>query len=112
MKDEKKLLISNKCEKFLIKALEQVESSEVINGVVEVDLTKIVNYFKEYNIGISLDDFQGARNAKFCGEYKMEDNGRITAPLNVDYLKKMFPVVRFMNAINRVNDAKAQVSHS
>ena len=112
MKDDKKLLISNKCEKFLIKALEQVESSEVIDGVVEVDLTKIVNYFKEYNIGISLDDFQGARNAKFCGEYKMEDSGRITAPLNVDYLKKMFPVVRFMNAINRVNEAKAQVPHS
>jgi CRP/FNR family cyclic AMP-dependent transcriptional regulator len=109
MKDDKKLIISNKCEKFLLKALEQVEGLEVENGVVEVDLSKIVNYFKEYNIPISLDDFQGARNAKFCGEYKMEDSGRITAMLNVDYLKKMFPVVRFMNALNRVNDAKAQI---
>jgi CRP/FNR family cyclic AMP-dependent transcriptional regulator len=112
MKDDKKLTISNKCEKFLIKALEQVEGQELTDGFVEVDLSKIVNYFKEYNIAIALDDFQGARNAKFCGEYKMEDNGRISAMLNVDYLKKMFPVVRFMNAINRVNDAKAQVAHS
>ncbi|MDD4974784.1 MAG: cyclic nucleotide-binding domain-containing protein [Bacteriovorax sp.] len=112
MKDEKKLIISHKCEKFLVKALEQVEDLIAENGAVEVDLSKIVNYFKEYNIPISLDDFQGARNAKFCGEYKMEDSGRITAMLNVDYLKKMFPVVRFMNALNRLNDAKAQPTRS
>lgn len=112
MKDEKKLTISTKCEKFLIKALEQVEGIVPENGAVEVDLSKITGYFKEYNMPISLDDFQGARNAKFCGEYKMEDSGRVTAMLNVDYLKKMFPVVRFMNAINRVNDAKAQPARS
>ena len=112
MKDDKKLIISNKCEKFLIKVLEQVEGMEVVNGTVEVDLSKIVNYFSEYHFPISLDDFQGARNAKFCGEYKMEENGRITAILNVDYLRKMFPVVRFMNAINRVNDLKAQPTRS
>jgi CRP/FNR family cyclic AMP-dependent transcriptional regulator len=110
MKDEKKLIISNKCEKFLIKAIEQVADSVPENGVVEVDLSKIVNYFKEYNIPIVLEDFQSARNAKFCGEYKMEENGRITAMLNLDYLNKMFPVVRFMNAINRTNDAKAQAA--
>jgi len=110
MKDDKKLIITNKCEKFLIKALEQIEGKEVEDGKVEVDLSAIVDSFKEYNIPIGLDDFQGARSAKFCGEYKMEDNGRISALLNVDYLKRMFPVVRFMNALNRVNDAKAQAA--
>lgn len=112
MKDDKKLIISNKCEKFLIKAMEQVEGMEPEAGAVEVDLSKIVAYFKEYNVPITLDDFQGARNAKFCGEYRMEDSGRVTAMLNIDYLKKMFPVVRFMNALNRVNDAKAQPTRS
>lgn len=110
MRDDKKLTISAKCEKFLIKAMEQVEAIAPENGVVEVDLSKIVAYFKEYNIPITLEDFQGARSAKFCGEYKMEENGRISAMLNIDYLKKMFPVVRFMNAINRVNDTKAQAA--
>jgi hypothetical protein len=57
---------------------------------------------------ISLDDFQSARAAKFCGEYKMEDNGQITAMLNVDYVIKMFPVVKFMNALARANEAKAK----
>jgi CRP-like cAMP-binding protein len=107
MKDDKKLIISNKCEKFLIKVLDQIGDQETPEGKIEVDLSAIVNYFKEYNIPISLEDFQGARNAKFCGEYKMEDSGKITAIINVDYLKKMFPVVRFMNALNRTNDAKA-----
>lgn len=111
MKDDKKLIISNKCEKFLTKILEQVEGQEVQNGAVEADLSKVISYFKEYNVPITLDDFQGARNAKFCGEYRMEDSGRVTTILNVDYLKKMFPVVRFMNALQRVNDAKAHPGH-
>lgn len=110
MKDDKKLTISSKCEKFLIKAIEQVEGIEPENGAVEVDLSKIVNYFKEYNVPVTLDDFQGAKNAKFCGEYRMEESGRITTMLNIDYLKKMFPVVRFMNSINRLNDAKAKTT--
>ncbi|MGZ3787600.1 MAG: Crp/Fnr family transcriptional regulator [Bacteriovorax sp.] len=108
MKDDKKLIISHKCEKFLIKVMEQVEGQDAPEGKIEVDLSAIVSHFKEYNIGITLDDFQGARNAKFCGEYKMEDNGRVTTILNLDYLRRMFPVVRFMNALNRLNDAKAQ----
>jgi hypothetical protein len=107
MKDDKKLTISAKGEKFLLKALEQVEGVEPVNDGVEVNLSKIVDSFKEYNIPIILEDFQGARNAKFCGEYKMDDSGRVSTTLNIDYVKKMLPVVRFMNAINRVNDAKA-----
>ncbi|MFA6236466.1 MAG: cyclic nucleotide-binding domain-containing protein [Bacteriovorax sp.] len=112
MKDDKKLTITNKCEKFIIKVLEQCEGAEVTNGVVEVDLSKVVSYFKEYNIPIALEDFQGARNAKFCGEYAMDDSGRVTAMFNIDYVRKMFPVVRFMNALNRVNDQKAQPQRS
>jgi hypothetical protein len=42
----------------------------------------------------------------------MDDDGRITAIVNIDYLKKMFPVVRLMNSINRFNDAKAHPTHS
>ncbi len=108
-KDDKKLIISPKGEKFLVKALEQVEGKEVVDGKVEVDLTAITNYFKEYNVPVVLEDFQGAKNAKFCGEYKMDDKGRVSTMLNVDYLKTMFPVVRFMNALNRLNDSKAQI---
>lgn len=109
MKDEKKLNISTKGEKFIAKLLEQVNPELVVNGQQEVDLSLVVNYFKEYNMPISLDDFQSARAAKFCGEYKMEDSGKITAMLNVDYVIKMFPVVKFMNALARVNEAKAKV---
>jgi len=108
MKDDKKLTISSKGERFLMKALEQVEGVEPVNDGVEVDLSRIVDSFKEYNVSIVLEDFQGARNAKFCGEYRMDDSGRVSTTLNIDYVKKMLPVVRFMNAINRVNDAKAK----
>ena len=106
MRDDKKLIISHKCEKFLIKVMEECEHLEVVDGKVDVELTKIVAHFKEYNMGITLDDFQGAKNAKFCGEYKMGEHNVISTTINLDYLKKMFPVIRFMNAINRVNEAK------
>jgi CRP/FNR family cyclic AMP-dependent transcriptional regulator len=107
LRDDKKMVISPKCEKFIVKVMEECEKGENVDGKVEIELTKIVAYFKEYNLGITLDDFQGAKNAKFCGEYKMGDNNSISTAINYDYLKKMYPVVRFMNAINRVNDAKA-----
>ena len=108
MKEEKKMHISLKGEKFLIKALEQIEGGAAGENGAEVDLSKIVNYFKEYNIPIVLEDFQGVRDAKFCGEYRMDDGGRVCTDMNVDYAKKMLPIVRLMNAINRVNDAKAR----
>ncbi|MBC7429201.1 MAG: Crp/Fnr family transcriptional regulator [Bacteriovorax sp.] len=108
LRDEKKLNISPKCEKFIVKAMEECEGKTVIDGKVEVELSKIIVQFKEYNMGIVLDDFQGAKNAKFCGEYKMSDDNKISTDINIDYLKRMFPVVRFMNALNRVNELKAK----
>lgn len=107
MKEEKKMHISSKGEKFLIKAIEQVEGIPIEDNGVEVDLSKIINYFKEYNVPIDLEDFQGVRNAKFCGEYRMDAEGRVCTTLNVTYAKKMLPLVRLINAINRINEAKA-----
>jgi hypothetical protein len=40
----------------------------------------------------------------------MEDGGKISTMLNAEYVTKMFPVVKFMNALNRVNEAKAKPS--
>lgn len=108
LRDEKKLTISPKCEKFIVKVMEECEGQLVVDGKVDVDLSKIVAQFKEYNLGIVLEDFQGAKNAKFCGEYKMGENNVISTAINIDYLKRMFPVVRLMNAINRVNEFKAK----
>jgi CRP-like cAMP-binding protein len=108
LREEKKLIISSKCEKFIIRVIEECREKTVENGIVEVDLTKIIASFKEYNLGITLDDFQGAKNAKFCGEYKMGENNSISVGINIDYLNRMFPVVRFMNSINRVNELKAK----
>ena len=112
LRDEKKLNISPKCEKFLVKVIEECDKLPINDGKVDLQISNIVAYFKEYNMGIALDDFQGAKNAKFCGEYRMEANNAIFTTINLDYLKKMFPVVRFMNAINRVNDVKANASHT
>ena len=88
--------------------MEECDQLPVIDGKVDVELSKIAAHFKEYNMGITLDDFQGAKNAKFCGEYRMGEDNAITATINIDYLRRMFPVVRFMNALNRVNELKAK----
>ena len=108
LRDDKKLSISPKCEKFITKIIDDSEGKIVVDGKFDVNMTDIVSDFKKYNLGIVLDDFQGAKNAKFCGEYKMGENNIITAQINIDYMKRMFPVVRFMNAINRVNELKAK----
>lgn len=110
LRDDKKINISSKGEKFLQKVLEQVDPTKIQDGKQEVDLSSVINYFKEYNIPITLDDFQGARNAKFCGEYAMGENGLVTTILNADYALKMFPVIKFMNALTKANDVKAHGS--
>lgn len=112
LRDDKKLMISSKCEKFILKVMDEASKIPDAGPQVEIDLTKIVNHFKEYNLPITLDDFQGAKNAKFCGEYKMDDKNNVSTMVNIDYLRKMFPVVRFMNAINRINELKAKASAS
>ena len=106
MKDDKKLNITPKGEKFLTKILEQVDINNMTDGKQEVDLSLALKFFKDYNMGIVLDDFQFARTAKFCSEYAMGAEGKITTILNADYVLKMFPVIKFMNALNRVNEAK------
>lgn len=110
MKEDKKLNITPKGEKFLMKVLEQVDPEKVVQGEVDVDLSLTVDYFKEYNLPILLEDFQCARKAKFCGEYRMDDNGRVCTTLKYDYVKTMLPVVKIMNAINNVNAAKANLT--
>ena len=108
LREDKKLIISAKCEKFIIKIIEESKNLTVENGKVDIELSKIVTHFKEYNMGISLDDFQGAKNANWCGEYRMGENNSISATVNIDKMKEMYPVVRFMNALNRINELKAK----
>lgn len=108
LRDEKKLHISSKCEKFMVRVMEECSTLPIIDGKVDIELSKIVSHFKEYNLGITLDDFQGAKNAKFCGEYRMGENNSISATINIEYMRRMYPVVRFMNALNRVNELKAK----
>lgn len=111
LKDDKKLNITAKGEKFLVKVMEQVDPGKLQDGKYEVDLSLALKFFKEYNMPIVLDDFMCAKNAKFCSDYSMGEAGKITTMLNVDLVNRMFPVIKFMNAINRVNDLKAH-SHA
>lgn len=108
LREEKKLHISSKCEKFMVRVMEECSALPIVDGKVDIELSKIVAHFKEYNLGITLDDFQGAKNAKFCGEYRMGENNSISTTINIEYMRRMYPVVRFMNALNRVNELKAK----
>ncbi len=109
MEDAKKLTISSKCEKFLTKVLEQVGDKEASEeGEVQCNLSEILEWFKERNVAIGIDDFKEALAAKFCGDLVVGAGGKMFTMVNIDYLKKMFPVVKFQNAINKVNESKAR----
>ncbi len=109
MEDSKKLSISPKCEKFLVKVLEQV-SEKIPNeeGQVQCNLSEILEWFKERNVAIGIDDFKEALAAKFCGDLIVGAGGKMFTMVNLEYLKKMFPVVKFQNALNKVNESKAR----
>ena len=47
LKDDKKLKISSKCEKFIAKVIEQAGKSKIADGKVEINLSAMTNYFNE-----------------------------------------------------------------
>lgn len=109
LKDEKKLVISHKCERFLKRIMDQIGKSKVKpdkNGELQADITKILKDFKGRNVPISEDDLQDAQDANFVGELVVGAGNVVTAPVSYLSLKKAFPAIQLMNAISRLNESK------
>lgn len=115
--DDKKMRISDKCEMILAKMLEKLPGNPVIdipNLRVTEDFTpKFTKYyilnpvfeeFRTKSIPVNPEHLEDGKNVGFFGEVSIQD-GSIFVEADMGKVQKMYPVIRFMNAVRKTNPA-------
>tara|TARA_Y100000780_G_scaffold226709_1_gene241312 strand:+ start:135091 stop:136146 length:1056 start_codon:yes stop_codon:yes gene_type:complete len=106
--DDKKLKISKKCQTFLERIWERVQSQPNSESVLtEVAISDMLEAWKEKHINVNLDHLQDARNYGIVGEVMVQDGGKLSLEVNFHKLKKQLPNIQFMNRINDANEQKS-----
>lgn len=116
--DEKKMKISDKCEMIIAKMLEKLASNPPIDipNARSVDdnppkftkyyiLNPVIEDFRAKNIPISPDNLEDGKSVGFFGEVLMKD-GNVMIEADMLKVQKMYPVIRFMNAVRKSNQEK------
>ena len=106
--DDKKLKISDKCERLLGKIVSQLKSNDVKEDKASANLSQILEEFKTRNVNITNDDLDDAITAGLCGEVMVGTNNIMSVDVNFAKIKQVLPAVKFMNAINKLNESKAK----
>lgn len=117
--DEKKLRIGDKCEMLIAKMIEKapilpltdIPNLKVIDDVPPkftkyYNISPIVEEFKAKNIQIHADHIDDGKNIGLFGEVVMKD-GSVFVETDFPRVQKLYPVIRFMNAIRKSNVEKA-----
>ncbi|MBF0297191.1 MAG: cyclic nucleotide-binding domain-containing protein [Oligoflexia bacterium] len=107
--DEKRVIISDKCEIILHKILNQLYEKKINTPMAIVELTSIFNEFKAKSMGIDATDLKQAVDSKFMSEPIVGNDGKLTSTIDYEFLKKNFLPICFMNAVNKVNDKKSKL---
>ncbi len=116
--DDKKMRISEKCEMIIAKMIEKAASNPVIdipNLRITEDFTpKFTKYYiltpvlqdlKAKSVSVSPDHLDDGKSTGLFGEVVMQD-GQVLIEADMAKVQKMYPVIRFMNAIKKQNTEK------
>lgn len=116
---EKKLKVGEKCEMLIAQILDTVSSNPLIDiphlKVVDniaprftkhFNITSILNEFKAKNIIIHTDHLDDGKNIGLFGEVLTKDSD-VMVEIDFAKVQKLYPIIRFMNAIKKINIEKA-----
>lgn len=108
--DEKKLTISSRCELFLDSILKQLDAKELRGDEQDItaEISSIIENYKKKSISLNEDDLREAIDAGLLGDVVVEDNNKLRSPVNYLKLKKIFPAIRLMNAVGKLNETKSK----
>lgn len=104
--DEKKLIISNKCERLLKRIYDQLIEKKAQGERVVADLSVVLDDFKMRNIPISIEDLDDALKAGLVEEVVVRENNKLTTEVHFTRLKTLFPFIQLNNALTRFNEGK------
>ncbi|WP_408097475.1 Crp/Fnr family transcriptional regulator [Peredibacter sp. HCB2-198] len=118
--EEKKIQIGEKCQTLIAKMIERAEGavSTIPNLKPDSDykpkftqyynLTNVLKEFQEENVAIGSDQTADGKNLSIFGEVLI-DNAGTMVEIDFEKMKKLYPIIRFMNAIKKLNQEKAPV---
>lgn len=107
MDASKQLKISHKCEQMLQKLITQLLARGEKESEAEADFTAVLEECNEEGVQVSEDDIKDAVVAGFVGDVMVGEQNRLSVTVYFDKLKKVFPSLRFSNAVKRLNESKA-----
>lgn len=117
--DDKKMRISDKCEMIISKMIEKLPNNPVIDipnlkttNEFSPKFTKyyvlnpVIDEMKAKNVTMNPDHLNDGKSLNLFGEVLMKD-GTVLIESDMDKVQKLYPVIRFMNAIKKSNEEKA-----
>ena len=109
--DAKRLIIPPRSQAFMEKIIEQSEGKEVDGkGMVEVNLSEIYKKFKDDQSNIGQDDFLDVVSQGLAQEIVVGDKQAFLSKVKIVEIRKLYPIIQFVNRINDLNDEKIEKS--
>lgn len=116
--EDKKLRITDKCEMIIAKILEKgngnVKDIPNLRSTEDnpakftkmYDLTSVLADFRAKNVNVNPGSLEDGKNVGLFGEIMIIDGINF---IEIDYAKvqKLYPVIRFMNAVRKMNQEKS-----
>lgn len=119
LSEDKKMRISDKCEMIIAKMIEKLPGNPMIdipNLKMSEEFTPkftkyfvlnpVIDEFKDKNISINPDHLDDGRNIGLFGEVLMKE-GTFFIEADMNKVAKMYPIIRFINAVKKSNLEKA-----
>ncbi len=106
--DSKKLIISKKCQIFLKAIIDSCVLKGIIEEKVEVDVSEILDSFKSQKISVSGEDLRDAIDAGLVDDIMVGKGNRLSSIVKISRVKKLYPAIKMLNAVKKINEEKAQ----
>jgi len=109
--DSKKMKIPEKTEKLLSAIISQLKNAAVnAKGKSEVNISKILDHFKEKKIPVFVEDFTPAVEQGFAEEIYFDNSSQMISVINVKLLESVMPAIQMRNHFDKINREKADQS--
>lgn len=108
--EDKKLKIPTKTLNFLEKIWEQTKAPEGGQNIVMTPIDKIMAFWKEKNINISIDDLDIAKEHGLVGEVIVGESNQMEVEVFYERLQKNLPAMKFMDKILESNKEKSSMA--
>lgn len=104
--DEKKIKLSRRTEVVMDEILAQVAAEKLQGEFVEVDLSKIFDYFKYRNMNYDLGDLEEAQKQGFMGEPIIGAANAVKCQINLSKISKVYRALKLQNVFEKYNEEK------